>query len=395
VLAFGRGPALRIKLLSALLLVLLLLATACTSGGGEQAADSGGDEPELDTTASDPAADQTEEEDPETAAADTGGDLLQTITDRGNFICGVNNEVPGFGSLNAEGDFVGFDIDFCRAVAAGLFNDPEAVEFRPLTSDQRFPALKSGEIDVLIRNTTWTATRDGGEGATFLQTTFYDGQGMMVNTDSGFDAIEDMANATVCVTSGTTTELNLASRFAAGNIPYDPLVFEDNETLQAAYIEGRCDGWTSDKSQLAAIRSAFPESAGGPESLKILDETFSKEPLGPAISQGNPEWGQVVDWVVYATIIAEEFGITQDNVEEMKSSENPEIRRFLGQPGGDDNAVFEAGLGFDDPEWAANVIAAVGNYGEIYERHVAPLGVERGPNELPANGGLLYAPPYR
>ena len=384
------------------LFAFALLASACTSGGGgEGSAEETGAEPDLESTATDQATEETEptEEDTGTEAAqagDEGGDLYDTIKARGNVICGVNNEVPGFGALDPNGDFVGFDIDFCKAVAAAVFGDPEAVEFRPLASDQRFPALKSGEIDVLIRNTTYTATRDGTEGATFLRTTFYDGQGMMVNADSGFTSIDDMANTTVCVTSGTTTELNLATRMA--DIPHETLTFEDNETLQQAYVEGRCDGWTSDKSQLAAIRSAFPAEAGGPEGLIILDETFSKEPLGPAVVQGNPVWAQIVDWTVNATIQAEEFGITQANVEQMKTNENGEITRFLGQAGGEDNAVFESGLGFDDPEWAANVIAAVGNYGEIYERHVTPLGVERGLNNLwnnEENPGLLYAPPYR
>src|SRR3990170_6225249 len=190
--------------------------------------------------------------------AQQGGNLLQTIKSRGTLNCGVNDAVPGFGFVTEGGEFQGFDIDYCRAVAAGILGDPEAVEFRPLTAEQRFTALQAGEIDVLIRNTTWTSSRDGSEGARFLTTTFYDGQGMMVRADSGFTTIEDMANTAVCTLSGTTTELNLATRFGA--IPFTPLTFEDNELIQSAFIAGQCEGWTSDKSQLAAVRSAFPQA---------------------------------------------------------------------------------------------------------------------------------------
>src|SRR5690606_10995295 len=220
-----------------------------------------------------------------------------------------------------------FDIDYCKALAVAVLGDAEAVEYVPLTAQQRFTALQSGEIDVLIRNTTWTATRDGSEGATFLHTTFYDGQGMMVTADSGIEAIEDMENASVCVLSGTTTELNLATRFNSANIPYTPLTFEDNETLQSAFAAGQCDGWTSDKSQLAGVRSAYPE---GPESLVILEETFSKEPLGPAVRDGDSQWAQIVDWTVIVTILAEELGIDSTNVDSFGDTDNAEIRRFLG-----------------------------------------------------------------
>jgi general L-amino acid transport system substrate-binding protein len=291
----------------------------------------------------------------------------------------------------------GFDIDFCKAVAAAVLGDPEAVEYVALTAQQRFTALQSGEIDVLIRNTTFTSSRDGGEGATFLHTTFYDGQGMMVRTDSGFTALEDLANTAICVLSGTTTELNLATRFA--DIPYEPLTFEDNEVLQAAFVAGQCDGWTSDKSQLAGVRSAFPEAEGGPDAVVILDETFSKEPLGPAVRDGDSQWAQVIDWVVYATILAEELGIESGNLDSFADTENAEIRRLLGLEitGDDGTSVFDAGLGLD-AGWAADVIAAVGNYGEIFDRNVGPdtaLGLSRGVNDLWTNGGLQYAPPNR
>jgi general L-amino acid transport system substrate-binding protein len=332
-----------------------------------------------------------------TGAEPAGGGLLADIQSRGSLLCGVNETVPGFGFLNADGSRSGLDIDYCRAVAAAVLGDPDAVEFVPLDAQQRFTALASGEIDVLIRNTTFTATRDGGEGATFLSTTFYDGQGMMVFSDSGVAAMEDLANTAICVLSGTTTELNLATRFV--DIPYEPLTFEDNGVLQPAFVSGQCDGWTSDKSQLAGVRSAFPEDQGGPEALTILEETFSKEPLGPVVRDGDSQWAQVVDWVVNATILAEELGITSENVDTFVDTDNAEIRRLLGLEieSDDGTAVFDPGLGLE-PGWAANVIASVGNYGEIFNRNVGPdtpLGLERGINDLWTNGGLLYSPPYR
>jgi general L-amino acid transport system substrate-binding protein len=336
----------------------------------------------------------------ETTASGGGsatGSLLSEIQSRGSLVCGVNESVPGFGFRGADGTLSGFDIDFCKAVAAAVLGDPEAVEYVPLTAQQRFTALQSAEIDVLIRNTTWTVSRDGGEGATFLHTTFYDGQGMMVRTDSGFTTVEDLADTAICVLSGTTTELNLATRFA--DIPYEPLTFEDNEVLQAAFVAGQCDGWTSDKSQLAGVRSAFPEAEGGPEAVVILDETFSKEPLGPAVRDGDSGWAQVVDWVVNATILAEELGIDSSNVDSFADTEDSSIRRLLGLEieGDSGPTVFDAGLGLD-PAWAANVIRAVGNYGEIFARNVGPdtpLGLARGLNDLWTNGGLMYAPPFR
>ncbi|MGA9595396.1 MAG: amino acid ABC transporter substrate-binding protein, partial [Acidimicrobiia bacterium] len=282
------------KRLLTLLVALVLALAACN-----------GDSADTTTTA---AAGATET----TQAPTSSGSLLQTVIDRDSLICGVNDAVPGFGYTDAEGKFSGFDVDFCKAVAAAVLGDASKVQYRALTAQQRFTALQSGEIDVLIRNTTWTASRDGGEGATFLHTTFYDGQGMMVRADSGITSIEDMANLSVCVLSGTTTELNLAARF--GSMPYTPLTFDNNDQLQAAFVAGQCDGWTSDKSQLAGVRSNFPDADGGPSALVILDETFSKEPLGPVVADGDSQWAQVVDWVALATIQAEEFGIDSSNV---------------------------------------------------------------------------------
>lgn len=335
---------------------------------------------------------------PSEGAGQASGALLAEVQDRGVLRCGVNDAVPGFGFRNPDGTFSGFDIDFCKAVAAAVLGDAEAVEYVPLTAQQRFTALQSGEIDVLIRNTTWTASRDGGEGATFLHTTFYDGQGMMVRADSGISTIEELEGSAICVLSGTTTELNLATRMAG--IDYTPLTFDDNDTLQSAFIAGQCDGWTSDKSQLAGVRSNFPEAEGGPESLVILEETFSKEPLGPVVRDGDSQWAHVVDWVVLATIQAEEFGITSQNIDSFNDTDDNAIRRFLGLEITDDEGnttVFDPGLGLPT-DFAARVIRAVGNYAEIYDRNVGPntpLGLERGLNALWTDGGLLYAPPYR
>jgi general L-amino acid transport system substrate-binding protein len=339
------------------------------------------------------------------AAGGTGGgagdSVLDEVKERGTLNCGVNDAVPGFGFVEEDGSYSGFDIEFCRVIAAAVLGDATKVEFKPLTADQRFTALQSGDIDVLVRNTTYTASRDGGEGAAFVTTTFYDGQGMMVRADSGFDSIDDMRGTTVCVLQGTTTELNLATRTAGLDVT--PLPFAEVDQIQSAFIAEQCDGWTSDKSQLAGIRSAFPTANGGPASLVILDESFSKEPLGPVVVDGDSDWYDAVNWAVMATIQAEEFGITKANVEQMKKSDDANIARFLGQPfvaeEGEDPAVLDPELGLD-PDFAVNVISQVGNYAEIYDRNVgtdSPLGLERGLNALwnAEEPGLHYAIPYR
>lgn len=323
-----------------------------------------------------------------------GGDVLAAVQERGTLVCGVNDGVPGFGVVDEDGEFAGFDIDYCRAIAAGVLGDAEAVEFRPLSADERFTALQSGEIDVLVRNTTHTATRDGSEGAAFGPTTFYDGQAMMVAADSGYGAIEDMDGATICVVSGTTTELNLATRFNSAGLTYEPLSFEDVDLIQEAFIQGQCDGWTSDGSQLAGIRSAWPDAEGGPDALTIFEERFSKEPLAPAVRGDDPQWLDVVSWIVWATIQAEELGLDSTNIADETGEDNEDVARFLGQPVGEDQAVFDPGLGLP-PDFAVQVVSQVGNYGEIYERNIAPLEIERGLNALYTDGGLQYAPPYR
>ncbi len=365
------------------LLAAVLVLSACGEGDDELQDPSdvvdGEDGGETDNGAATPAADS----------------VLDAVRSRGSVVCGVNDAVPGFGTTTADGAFEGFDIDFCRVIAAAALGDADAVDFVPLTAEARFTALQSGEIDVLVRNTTWTATRDGGEGATFTATTFYDGQGMMVRADSGIGSVDDMAGTVVCVLSGTTTELNLESQFAARGLSYEALTFEDNDTLREAFIADRCDGWTSDKSQLAAVRSAWPDGEGGPEALTVLDDTLSKEPLGPAVRDGDTAWYDIVNWAVIATIQAEEFGVDSGNVESLVGSTDPEtepeLARFLGIGG------FDPGLGLD-ADFAVNVVGQVGNYAEIFDRHIGPatgLGLERGENALWTDGGLLYPPPYR
>ena len=328
-------------------------------------------------------------------SSDDGGDggegALSAITDAGTFKCGTRDDLSGFAALDASGERAGFDTEYCRAIAAALFGDAEAVEFVDLATADRFTALQSGTIDVLVRNTTWTATRDGGEGASFLTTTFYDGQGMLVNADSGFNTLKDMDGKTICLTEGTTTQLNLEDAFTnAGAKVGEALSFADPELIQQAYNAGRCDGWTADRSALAGFKTNWP---GGADKVKILDETFSKEPLGPAVADGNGALGQAVNWAVFATIQAEEFGITSANVDQIRdSSEDPNVRRFLGLE--EEGGVFDPGLGLP-ADFAYQVIKQVGNYGEIFDRNIKPLGLERGVNALWTDGGLIYAPPYR
>jgi general L-amino acid transport system substrate-binding protein len=308
----------------------------------------------------------------------------------------VNDAVPGFGIQDEGGEFVGFDIDFCRVIAAAVLGDADAVEYRPLTAAERFTALQANEIDVLVRNTTWTATRDGQEGAAFATTTYYDGQGLMVRAGE-FTSIDEMDNTVICVLEGTTTELNLATRFA--DLNYEPLTFAENDDLQEAFIAEACDGWTSDVSQLSARRSTFPEEAGGPDALQILEEVFSKEPLGPAVLDGDSEWFDAVNWAVIATIQAEEFGITSENIDDFMDTDDADIARFLGLEDPEEGTVADPGLGLPT-DMNEQIVRQVGNYGEIYERHLGPdttLGLERGLNQLwtAEPRGLLYAPPYR
>jgi general L-amino acid transport system substrate-binding protein len=363
----------------------LLLLGACTGdddddGAAEAPASEAGEDPTS----------EAQGDDGDGGGGGGAGDTLAAVRDAGVVRCGVRDDLPGFNSVDASGEHVGFDSDFCRVIAAATLGDATAVEFVDVETENRFTALQSGEYDVLVRNTTWTSSRDGTEGVTFLQPTFYDGQGMMVRTDSGITDLDGLAGSTICVASGTTTEGNVATEFARLGLGAPTILpFEDVALLQEAFQAGRCDGWSSDRSQLTGLRSAFPE---GSDALTILDVVFSKEPLAPGVRDGDSEWAQVVEWAVLATIQAEEFGITSANVQEQVNSENPAVRTFLGVEV--DGAVLDPGLGLE-PDFVVDVITQVGNYGEIYDAHLTPLGLERGQNALWTDGGLLYAPPYR
>jgi general L-amino acid transport system substrate-binding protein len=325
---------------------------------------------------------------PECPEAPTaGGERFQLIKDRGYVICGVNAELVGFGYINPAGEFEGFDVDFCKAIAAAVFGDATKVEYRPVTAAERLPALQTGEIDVLIRNTTWTLTRDTANELDWGVVTFYDGQGMMVRADSGFKTLEDMEGATVCCTTGTTTEMNLADAFRMRGVEFTPLLFESTQDTNTAYEEGRCDGETSDKSQLAALRSAMAD----PNEHVILDVTMSKEPLGPLTAHGDNKWNDVVRWVAWGMMEAEEQGVDSQNVDQMLGSDNPTVKRLLGVEG-----EMGASLGISN-DFMVNVIKQVGNYKEAYDRHLGPDGINipRGPNELWIDGGLLYPMAFR
>ena len=326
-----------------------------------------------------------------TAAPPPVGGRLALVKGRGQLICGVNGGLPGFSFLDeATGTWSGFDADYCRAVAAAVLGDPTAVEFRALSATERGPALQTGEIDVLIRNTTWTVSRDTSWGL-FAPTTFYDGQGMMVNrTRTDATSLEDLAGATICVQSGTTTELNLTDEMRVLGVEFTPLVFGEIDPTYDSYEQGRCDAVTSDRSQLVGRRTAFTNPA---EHL-LLEVVMSKEPLGPVAPLRDDQWFNVVKWVVFATIEAEEQGLTQTNVAQQRdTSQKPVVRRLLGAE------VPELGTGLGlDSDWVVDVIQAVGNYAEIYDRNLGPatpFDLARGPNRLWTDGGLLYAPPYR
>ena len=328
---------------------------------------------------------------PTTAAAApvAGGERLQAVLDRGQIVCGVHGTFQGFGFVDSAGTWTGFDVDFCRAWAAALFDDPNAVEFRGLTAQERFTALQSGEVDVLARNSTWTWARDVELGLTFGPVNFYDGQAIMAKRDIVDDPAAGLAaleGANVCVQSGTTTELNLADQFRAAGVNYTPVVFEDQNAAFQAYDEGRCDAITSDRSQLATQGQAVLQNF---DDHIILDVVMSKEPLAPAVSDGDPQWAQVVQWVVYGMIQAEELGITSENVDTFLTSEDPVVRRLLGAEG-----ELGAMLGLSN-DFIYRVIKHVGNYGEVYERNLAVFNLARGQNELWTNGGLMYSPPFR
>src|SRR5882724_8862856 len=317
------------------------------------------------------------------------GKDLDAIKGRGQLICGVGTGLAGFYLADSQGKWTGLDVDVCRGIAAAIFGDSEKVKYVPLTAQQRFTALQSGEVDILSNNTTWTLQRDTQLGFNFAPVVFYDGQGFMVAKKLGVISTKELNGATICVAPGTTTELNLADYFRANKMEFKPVVIEKVDELFAAFFSGRCDCVTGDASGLAAQRVG---RAANPDDYIVLPERISKEPLAPVVRHGDEEWHDIVDWVVYALFEAEEKGITQKNLDEMAKSEAPDIKRMLGVTPGMGKALNL------DEKWAYNAIKAVGNYGEIFDRHLGlntPLKLERGYNNLWTKGGLMYAIPIR
>lgn len=313
---------------------------------------------------------------------------LERIKKNGFLRCGVNEGLPGFANPDAKGNWSGFDVDFCRALAAVILNDPSKVRFTPTSAKVRFTALQSGEFDILSRNTTWSMSRDVQLGLEFIGVTYYDGQGFLVPKKLKVTSAKQLNGATVCTNTGTTTELNLADYFRSNNLKYKIIAFEKNAEVLAAYDAGRCDAYTTDASGLYAERLKLKK----PDDHLILPEIISKEPLGPAINHGDQQWGDVVRWTLFALINAEELGVTSKSVDQMLKSTNPEIRRLLGVEG-----AFGESLGLTN-DFAVRAIRKVGNYGEIFERNVgqgSPLKIKRGLNALWNKGGVLYAPPIR
>jgi general L-amino acid transport system substrate-binding protein len=327
------------------------------------------------------------------ATAATAG-TLDDVKAKGFIQCGVSQGLIGFSNPDAQNNWTGMDVDFCRAVAAAVFNDPQKVKFTPLTAKDRFTALQSGEIDILSRNTTWTMSRDTSLGLKFAGVMYYDGQGFLVKSSLGVDSALKLSGAAVCTQTGTTTELNLADYFKANKMDYKVVAFEKNEEVLAAYQDGRCDVFTTDQSGLYADKLKF----ANPDEHVVLPEIISKEPLGPLVRQGDDAWFNVVKWTYFALLNSEELGVTSANVGEMMTSANPEIQRLLGVKNADGTAAgFGTGIGLSE-EWVAQIIKAVGDYGEIFERNVGlntPLKIARGKNALWTNGGLQYAPPIR
>ena len=318
------------------------------------------------------------------------GKTLDAVKSRGQLVCGVNTGLAGFSQADSQGAWTGLDVDVCRAIAAAVLNDPNKVKWVPLTAQQRFTALQSGEIDILSRNTTWTLSRDASLGLHFLPTTYYDGQGFMVPVKMKLKSAKQMKGATVCVQSGTTTEKNLTDYSRANKLDLKPVVFEKQEAATGAYFSGRCAAFTTDASGLASIRN---KDAKNPAEHVILPELISKEPLAPSVRRGDDEWFAIGKWVIYGLMEAEEYGITQANVDKMMNeSQDPVVMRITGKS--EDTGKL---LGLDK-DWMVRAIKAVGNYGEIFERNVGqktPLNLPRGTNNLWNKGGLQYAPPIR
>lgn len=322
------------------------------------------------------------------AASAASAQTLKTVGDRGHLICGVSQGLPGFSAKDDKGQWSGLDVDFCRALAAVIFNDPTRVEFAPLSADDRFVALRSKTIDVLSRNTTWTMGRETDLGVIFAAVAYYDGQGFMVGKALNIDSALQLADKVICVQSGTTTELNLADYFRTNLLTYKAITFATADAALKAYEDGRCEALTSDVSQLYALRSKLPT----PRDHIILPDVISKEPLGPVVRQDDFQWLNIVKWTQFAMIDADELGVNQANIDEAMKSQKPSVRRLLGLEGD-----FGKKLGLSS-DWAARVIRLVGNYGDVYERNVgthSQLGIPRGLNSLWDRGGIQYAPPIR
>ncbi len=311
---------------------------------------------------------------------------LDAVRSRGHVQCGVNTGLAGFSQPDSKGVWRGIDVDVCRAVAAAVFGDATKARYTPLTAQQRFTALQSGEVDILSRNTTWTITRDTGLGLNFVGVNYYDGQGFMVPKKLNVKSARQLNGATVCVQPGTTTELNLADYFRANRMSFKPVVIEKLEEVLNAYFAGRCDVFTTDHSGLVALRAS---RAQNPADHVILPEVISKEPLGPAVRHGDDRWFDIVKWSMFAMLEAEELGLTSKNIGEQAKSANPSIQRFVGATGD-----IGRMLGIDN-RWAFNIVKQVGNYAESFDANLKPLGFERGLNRLWNQGGLMYAPPIR
>ncbi len=316
------------------------------------------------------------------------GDTLAQIKKKGELQCGVSDGLPGFSNPNAKGVWEGIDVDLCHALAAGIFGDANKVKFIPLNAKERFTALQSGEVDVLSRNTTWTLSRDATMGLTFTTTLYYDGQGFLVNKALGVKSAKELDGASICIQAGTTTELNVADYFKANGMKFTPVVFDTSDQTVKGFESGRCDVLTSDQSQLYALKIKLAK----PDAAQVLPEVISKEPLGPAVRQGDDQWSTLVKWTLFAMVSAEELGVTSKNVDEMKASKNPDVRRLLGleEPSGKVLGI--------QADWGYQIVKQVGNYGEVFERTVgkgSALGIDRGVNALWNQGGFMYAPPIR
>lgn len=322
------------------------------------------------------------------AATVAQANTLKTVKNRGAVVCGVSQGLPGFSNPDNQGSWTGMDVDVCRALAAAIFGNPKAVKYTALSAKERITALQSGEVDLLARNTTWSMHRDTALGVDFAAVNYYDGQGFMVRKELGVRSAKELDGATLCTNQGTTTELNAADYFRANGMKYDMVAFEKADEAIAAYNTGRCDAYTTDHSALYAQRLKLT----APKAHMVLPEIISKEPLSPVVRQGDDVWADIVQWSHYATVAAEELGVTSTNIDSLKGSKNPSIRRLLGLDG-----TFGDNLGIRQ-DWAYQIIRHVGNYGEIFERNVGvntPLGIKRGLNALWTKGGLQYAPPIR